>query len=262
MSYILDALKKSEQERREQEERQNLVYTPLSTNRSPRFRRRLAPGLILSSFLLLFLLILGGGWWYLNNTEVIDEQVAAHSPQPTDEEKVKTERVEAPPAPVLTDSSDERAEESLTQSSPAPPTTTPVTENVTQQPDQVVDQPAEEALRPSPLTKSAPENVAQQADQAADQSAEEELRPSPAATPEPESLPLLADLPFSTRSMLPEMQLRGHVYSETPSQRMIMINTSIAREGDTVAPDLSLIEITEDGLILRFRDTRFRIEMF
>jgi general secretion pathway protein B len=103
--------------------------------------------------------------------------------------------------------------------------------------------------------------VAQQPDQAADQFAEE-LLPSPATAPERESLPLLADLPFSTRSMLPEMQLRGHVYSETPSQRMIMVNTSIAREGDTVAPDLSLIEITQDGLILRFRDTLFRIEMF
>ena len=64
MSYILDALKKSEEERREQEERQRLAYTPLTVKSSARSRKPLAPALILSTSLLLSLLILGGGWWY------------------------------------------------------------------------------------------------------------------------------------------------------------------------------------------------------
>ena len=157
---------------------------------------------------------------------------------------------------------DQPAEEELRPSSATAPDTELAAQ--AQQPDQAAGQPAEEELRPSPATAADTEIAAQaqQPGQAAGQPAEEELRPSPATAPEPESLPLLADLPFSTRSMLPELKLRGHVYSETPSQRMIMVNTSIVREGDTITPDLSLVEISEDGLILRFRDTLFRIEMF
>lgn len=233
MSYILDALKKSEEERREQEERQRLAYTPLSVKSSARARKPLAPALILSTSLLLSLLILGGGWWYLNRTEVIGEQLPAE-PSPTEEQqRVTVQKSEVPPPPDLAERPAQQVVKPVPEPLPVPITSPPETEIAAQQPGQAADQPAEE-----------------------------ELSPSPATAPEPESLPLLADLPFATRSMLPELKLRGHVYSETPSQRMIMVNTSIVREGDTITPDLSLVEISEDGLILRFRDTLFRIEMF
>jgi general secretion pathway protein B len=222
---------------------------------------------MLTTLLLLSLLILGGGWWYLNRTEVIEvikEQLPAQPAPAEEQQRVTVQRPEVPPPPDLADKPAQQAVEPASAPLPVPETSLPETEIAAQQPDQAADQAAEEELRPSPATTPEKEIAAQAQlpDQAAGQPAEEEPRPSPAATTEPESLPLLADLPFSTRSMLPELKLRGHVYSETPSQRMIMVNTSIAREGDAITPDLSLVEITEDGLIMRFRDTFFRIEMF
>lgn len=264
MSYILDALKKSEEERREQEERQRLAYTPLSVKSSARARKPLAPALILSTSLMLSLLILGGGWWYLNRTEVIGEQLPAE-PSPTEEQqRVTVQKSEVPPPPDQAERPAQQVVKPVPEPLPVPITSPPETEIAAQQPGQAAGQTAEEELSPSPSTAPITEIAAQaqQPGQAAGQPAEEKLSPSPATAPEPESLPLLADLPFSTRSMLPELKLRGHVYSETPSQRMIMVNTSIVREGDTITPDLSLVEISEDGLILRFRDTLFRIEMF
>jgi hypothetical protein len=41
-----------------------------------------------------------------------------------------------------------------------------------------------------------------------------------------------------------------------------MINNAVVREGEFIEPDLSLQEITENGLIMSYRGTWFRIELF
>jgi hypothetical protein len=42
---------------------------------------------------------------------------------------------------------------------------------------------------------------------------------------------------------------------------MIMANQTIVREQDLLAPDVRLEEITETGVLLSYRGTRFRIEL-
>jgi len=75
-------------------------------------------------------------------------------------------------------------------------------------------------------------------------------------------LPLLKELPFAIQAAIPEMKFSGHAYSADPDLRLIMVNTSIVREGDIIAPDVRLVEITENGLVLSFRQKRFRVELF
>ena len=55
--------------------------------------------------------------------------------------------------------------------------------------------------------------------------------------------------------------MAGHVYSEVPSRRMIMINDKIVREGERVGDQLKLLRITWDGVILRHMDTDFQIKL-
>ena len=87
--------------------------------------------------------------------------------------------------------------------------------------------------------------------------------PAVAAIPADQGvLPLMTELPFATRSMLPDLDFRGHVYSPAPEKRMIMINAVVVREGDLVAPGLTLTEITDNGLIMNFRETLFKIDLF
>jgi len=62
--------------------------------------------------------------------------------------------------------------------------------------------------------------------------------------------------------MLPELHFSGHVYSPTPELRMIMINDAVVREGQAISPELTLLEITEAGVILRFKDTPHEIDLF
>jgi general secretion pathway protein B len=65
------------------------------------------------------------------------------------------------------------------------------------------------------------------------------------------------DLPAAIKQQLPAIIISAHVYSSNPLQRSIVINNNFMEEGEYVIDDLRLHEITPDGAIFDFRDTRF-----
>jgi general secretion pathway protein B len=73
-------------------------------------------------------------------------------------------------------------------------------------------------------------------------------------------LPLLSDLPAIVQAEIPNLEYAGHTYSQNPSQRMIIINGKILREGNVIAPNIYLREITWEGLIIESNGTRFRVQ--
>ncbi len=84
----------------------------------------------------------------------------------------------------------------------------------------------------------------------------------PRAASEPEStLPLLRELSLEQQTAIPKITLAGHVFADEPSRRMIMINNRIVREGEMAGDDLRLVRITWDGIILRHIDTEFQIKL-
>lgn len=74
--------------------------------------------------------------------------------------------------------------------------------------------------------------------------------------------PLRSKLPVSVQEALPPIDISGHIYDDKPSARMVFINGHIQREGDMLASGLQLLSITARGVELSFRDTPFRIELF
>lgn len=72
-----------------------------------------------------------------------------------------------------------------------------------------------------------------------------------------QSLPLTQQLPEELKRNIPEITLAGHTYSETPSQRMVIINNKILREGNSLDGNISLVEITWDGVVLDYNGTQF-----
>ena len=81
-----------------------------------------------------------------------------------------------------------------------------------------------------------------------------------ASEPDPgpyDGIPHQRQLDYDLQSRLPAMNVSVHMYSTTPSSRLVRINGTIYREGDLVDSELKLEEITQDGLILSIRDTRF-----
>lgn len=70
--------------------------------------------------------------------------------------------------------------------------------------------------------------------------------------------PASSELPASMRKQLPPISVAVHAYSSTPADRLVSINGRMLREGDTMAPDLKLEQITPDGMIFAYRGYRFR----
>jgi general secretion pathway protein B len=70
-------------------------------------------------------------------------------------------------------------------------------------------------------------------------------------------LPSIWDLPFATRKDIPAINLSMHVYSTDPKQRFVVIKGDRHVEGDEVASDLILREIRQDGLVLEYKGQRF-----
>lgn len=72
----------------------------------------------------------------------------------------------------------------------------------------------------------------------------------------------LNDLPPSVRQDLPAIAISGHSYSADPSLRIVLINGSTMREGQTIAGGLILEKITSDGVILSYQGYRLRKGVF
>ena len=79
---------------------------------------------------------------------------------------------------------------------------------------------------------------------------------APASAPR---LPTLAELPETVRRELPVFTLGGSVYAEQASQRMVIINGQVLREGDRLAPELLLQQIRLKSVVLDYRGQRFEL---
>lgn len=56
---------------------------------------------------------------------------------------------------------------------------------------------------------------------------------------------------------LPELRLDLHVYAANPAERYAFINMHKVREGDTTAEGVQVKEITREGVVLAYRGTEF-----
>ena len=65
------------------------------------------------------------------------------------------------------------------------------------------------------------------------------------------------ELPFDVLQHIPALEFSAHIYSSNPVQRSIVINGRFMEEGDRVASDLFLSEITPDGAIFDFQGQLF-----
>jgi general secretion pathway protein B len=62
---------------------------------------------------------------------------------------------------------------------------------------------------------------------------------------------------FAARAGMPEMRLELHVYSTNPQQRFVFINGRKYQQGDSTQEGAAVDEITPDGVILNARGNRF-----
>ena len=68
------------------------------------------------------------------------------------------------------------------------------------------------------------------------------------------------ELPQEFRNKLDLPRLDVHVYTEEPQGRFILVNLKKYREGERLASGLVLEEILPDGMVMSYQGERFRVE--
>lgn len=242
MSYILDALKRAEAER------ERGAAPGLHTRHQVPSGRPGAPsatrnmGWALAAGLALVMLALY--FWFLP------------TPDPTPTATVAPAVSTAPvtmvsPAPAVV----AVAPEAILPMAPAPAVVTPAPKAQALPPlaapaSQTVAAPPAKSVKPAEAAAPAtPASAATPANQAA----------TPLPAPAPVAVPLLAELPQNLRSQIPQITITGSVYSDSPAQRLLLVNNLVLTQGSQVASDLTLEEIQPRSSVLSFKGTRFRV---
>lgn len=286
MSSILDALNKSEAERRSAPPGLN---TPIHFAGKPPPRRRkswLLPVLAVAALALAW----AGGLFDFgsssddqiatdsaaaNPAEPASPDVASLSP-PDDAAGDAPPAVDPQPAPVVAEAPPARrrggfgphpapAATSSTDAAPAPTDATAVTEPSTPAPaasaplvpppqpvaEQAPSKPEHPETTPATTTPPPPaQQTAQPVVQAAPATAANETRGN-------DGIPSLNDLPFATRKGLPALSLTMHLYGADPARRMILLNGVQARDGDELEGGIQIRAIRPDGVVIVYEGTEF-----
>ena len=243
MSLILEALKKSEQQRR-LGEMPNLG-TPVTAT-----RRRRSP---LPWLAVVVVLALGaaGGWRYLRQHAA---QAPATAPGESASVKATTKAATEPgitntprplpPKPVSSPTQTTQA------TIPAPP---PRKESTSPVP---APAPARAPV-PSPAPVAAPVPAPPPAPVAAPAPAAQTPAPAVPAPPAPAAndVPTIDEMPPDVRNALPALPITMQVYSPDPKRRFAIIEGTRVTEGENVR-GVTLVEIRPSGLVLEFHGRR------
>lgn len=227
MSLILEALRKSEAERRLGSAPDLLTVMPILRASEPRRRWPLA----MAGGLLL--VVLASTWWWARNTQTVRAIVAvAPVTQGTARAAVDaTNNVRREPPQAHADVRTLRLPPPITNASriaaPIPP---PVPVATPAEPLPSATEPVQSASA-STTTAS----------------------PTPAAEP---ALLSLADLSADERNSLPALKVSMHVYADDPSHRFMIIDGQRVGEGARLADGVVLVRIRRDGAELDVRGRR------
>jgi general secretion pathway protein B len=74
-------------------------------------------------------------------------------------------------------------------------------------------------------------------------------------------IPTMAGLPEDIRRQLPALNLAGGMYSEQASQRLVIVNGQVLREGETAAADLRVVQIRPRSVVFDFHGQRFEMSL-
>lgn len=263
MSYILDALKKSDRERKQGEVPDLQSDHGLRSGHGKR-EKKSSLWIWLSGGVLLTLSALVLYWGMQRNSVALQEKVSAleksvvqlkEQPAPVvlQPPAVKKETV---PQPLISGENDNPA----VMPAPAAPQKAvlqPLVMETENDKGLVADKVQQPVIEEKTVIK--PENVPRKI--------QPQVVPPPpsvaskVAAEKAEALPLVQDLPANVQKILPPLKLSGHVYAKDATKRMIMINNRICREGDLVENQLVLEQIVWEGVVLRYKDIRFRLNL-
>lgn len=82
-----------------------------------------------------------------------------------------------------------------------------------------------------------------------------------APAPVEEHIQSLQELPEPIQRAIPQIALGGYMYSKNPSDRLLLIDKVLRKEGEEVAPGLLLEKLQPKQAVFRFRGYRYKIPL-
>ncbi|MFO7765559.1 MAG: general secretion pathway protein GspB [Pelovirga sp.] len=215
MSFILDALKKSEHKRRARDEGEaRAIFEPVGVKTSfSRYWIMLVVVLLLCAILLLGVLLWQRSW----QDDSTLEQPAAATRQRTTATQPSVAVPLAPSSDVVRPAAQRQSE-----------------------PDRLLKPVEEQPVGEQPDIAAAPQNS------------------TPAVSAAEDRIYSISELPANVRGRLPTLQMALHAYNPAdPAASLAQINGRLVRKGSPAGDNLTVAEITADGVILRADDYRF-----
>jgi len=74
-----------------------------------------------------------------------------------------------------------------------------------------------------------------------------------------DAIPTIADLDRNDRNALPKIMVSTHIFSSAVSFRKVTVNGINMRAGDALDENLRLLAITDEGVVFQFKDKIFRM---
>ena len=226
MSYILEALKKLEQ-KRQQEEAPNLLTLQNRFTQAPRKRSPwpyVIGGIILLNIAAAFIMLRIVLWRPAERHPSVQVPPAS------------AEMSSLPAAVPVSNRQDQKAagatESPRRPNRPAPSVTA---ERI----------PKAAPAKPSPAPPSLPDKAIP------------DLSSPAKPLPQKGKAMNMQELPDSIRNSLPELKMTVHSYDELPQARFAIINNKMIKEGQFLVPELKLEQITPKGAILNYNSHRF-----
>jgi general secretion pathway protein B len=261
MSYILEALKKSEKERQ-----RGTVPNLMTAQDGPveRPRRRhlwtylIVGGLIVNAGLVVWWLAGHPGKRNIPRPSATPQEYAVKAPsgeerpqesavagkpvagaaemkRPSSRSDVTSAGVAAPPAGVAPQPRQEEARTGVQQTTEQRQATTA------------------DAKDPAVISPASPQQPA------TSKRAENDTQSVSYPPPQKDKLYRMQELPAAVRQNLPDFAVSTHLYTDDAPSRMVRINGQLLREGQFLAAELKLEEITPEGVIFSYHNYRFRV---
>ncbi|MFT3953545.1 MAG: general secretion pathway protein GspB [Piscinibacter sp.] len=79
------------------------------------------------------------------------------------------------------------------------------------------------------------------------------------AAAEPQRVSSLAALPPEARAGLPALAFGGSIYSNTPANRLLIVNGQLLHEGEALGPGVTLEQIKPKAAVINIRGQRFEV---
>jgi general secretion pathway protein B len=121
-------------------------------------------------------------------------------------------------------------------------------------------EPAKPKIRPKLARKSTEKKQARSAEPSKPVVSAAEQEPVPASDPSPETrIATLRELPENIQREIPALTIGGYIYSGNQSERSILINNRLLHEGEEVEPGLVLEKMLPNEAVLSYKGHRYRI---